>query len=105
MGREYELEYLLRRVLNCDRPQQLLSFGGIAHAGCLEYEGDFYIGVIAVLSSIYSRATIDQCRQIDNIIDDINVYKDIRINEIPEEQYTEIYRRIETISNLTIINN
>lgn len=99
MGREYRLEYFLRKVLNCDRPQQLLSFGGIAHAGCLTGKGDFYIGVVSALARVYPMATISQCNEIDRIMDDLLTYRESRINDIDEEEYSCLYKRITTIVN------
>lgn len=97
MGREYELEHFLRKTLNCNRPQQLLSFGGIANAGCLTGEGDFYIGVIAALARVYPMATISQCNEIDSIIDSLDYYRNNKLNDIEEEKYNVLYERIKSI--------
>lgn len=99
MGREYRLEYFLRKVLNCDRHQQLLTFGGIAHAGCLKDKGDFYIGVTSALARVYPMATLSQCNEIDRIMDDLLTYREYKINDIDEEEYTFLYNRITTIVN------
>lgn len=97
MGREYELERFLRKTLNCNRPQQLLSFGGISNAGGLTGEGDFYIGVITTLARIYPMGTLNQCNEIDSIIDSLDPYRNNKLNDIEEEKYNVLYQIIKSI--------
>lgn len=103
MDREYVLEMVLRKALVCNRPQQLLTFGGIALAGCLQGEGDFYVATISALASLYPRATLSQCREIDKLIDDLSSYRESRINDIPEIEYDAVFERLRNLVN-TIIN-
>lgn len=100
MGREYEFELLLRNVLNCDRQERLLTVGGIATAGCLQVDGGFYIGVIAAVGSLYSKATINLCDELDLLVDKVQRYKTSRIDEIEEYEFEEIVNKIERINSL-----
>lgn len=99
MDREYRLEMLLRKALGCDRPQQLLAFGGIVHAGCLKGQGAFYVGVISALASLYPRAALSQCSDIDMLVDDLSAYRESRLDDIPESEYDAIFERLRILVN------
>lgn len=100
MGRELRLEYLLRKVLGCDRfHQRLLTFGGIANSDLLRSEGGFYNGAISALARLYPVATLMQCDEIDMFVSDLDDYRNIKINDIPESEYNAIYERINILVN------
>lgn len=97
MDREYSLELVLRRALSCNRTNQLLGFGGIATASNLKRTGGFYDGVIAGLAALYPRATFAQTREIDAMVDIMDTFREVSIDDISDDNYNSIY---ETLANL-----
>ncbi|ASY51393.1 hypothetical protein CYK80_02665 [Clostridium perfringens] len=99
MDRKRRLEYLMRKALFCDRPQSLLTFGGLALSDCLRSEGDFYVGVILSLAVVYPRSILSQCREIDDLINDLGKYRNVKINDIPENEFDDIFERVRNLVN------
>lgn len=44
-------------------------------------------------------ATLSQCNEIDTIMEDLITYREYKINDINEEEYTSLYNKITTIVN------
>ncbi|MCH1962580.1 hypothetical protein MCG45_06780 [Clostridium perfringens] len=99
MDRERRLEMLMRKALFCDRPQNLLTFGGLALSDCLKAEGDFYVGAISVLAVVYPRAILSQCEEIDILINDLGEYRGVKINDIQEGEFNTIFERLTSLVN------
>lgn len=102
MDREYSLELVLRRALSCNRTNQLLGFGGIATAGNLKRTGGFYDGVIAGLAALYPRATFAQTREIDAMVDIMDTFRDVSINDVSDDNFNSIYETLADIVNRVI---
>lgn len=100
MEREHRLELILRNVMNCNRPQRPLTFGGIISADSLRYEkGAFYTAIVSALAYIYPSASMNKCDDIDNFISQLDDYKNYVINDIPESKYNEILETFNQIKN------
>lgn len=100
MKREYQLELRLRNIMNCNRPQRLLTFGGIITADSLKYEsGTFYTAIVSSLALIYHSSSIDTCDAIDNFISELDDCKNCVINDISEDRYNEILETFNSLIN------
>lgn len=82
-------EYLVREVLNCDQPERLLTFGGIANSGMIEQENGFYMAAISTLAVLHSHATCDQASKIDFIIEELSESEGKSMEQL-DNDYTEM---------------
>ena len=97
MGEGYRFEILFREAMNCNRPESLLTFGGIINAGAIEKEGGLCEAVIAVMASMYPNKTYGTCKRIDEAISRICQYRGVSIDDIPEHELDNLYNEIEEI--------